>query len=116
MAHKIDLREAPRDESGLIIPVGDSSNVTSQDENGNVTFHTLPQFQRDIKQQILLLLMISDRAMSRSQIAKGLGLKKTPWLHDRIEWLVEHGHITKNVISWKNGVPMYFYGLPKHSS
>jgi hypothetical protein len=117
MAHKIDLREAPRDESGLIIPIEEgTSNVTLHDQNGNVTFHQIPNFTRDVKQQILMLLMVSPVMMTRFEIAKGLQLKKTPWLTAHIEQLVTDGYLTKTVTQWRNGVAMYYYGLPGKKS
>jgi len=106
---KIDLRNAPRDEQGHVLPALAGGNGTSYDANGNVTSHKLPSFVRDYEREIYLFVATSGRAVSRAEISKALGLKKTRWLFDKIDRLVEHGYLTSSHGMWKNGVLMYFY-------
>lgn len=104
---KIDLREAPRSSSGQLALPG-FSIVTSQDQNGNETFHQVPNFQRDIKQEIYLYVQQHPNC-STGQIAKAVNLKKTPWLISKIKELVKDGYLTQHHTTWKNGVLMYLY-------
>lgn len=105
----IDLRNVPRDERGVALPALSGGNGTSYDAIGNVTSHPLPSFVRDYEREIYLFVATSGGAVSRAQIAKALGLKKTRWLFDKIDRLVEHGYLTASHGMWKNGVLMYFY-------
>lgn len=109
---KLDLRQSQRDDSGLLLSVEEGSgNITSRDQNGNVTFHALPEARRDIRRDVYKAIADSGRVMSRGDIAKALGLKKTPWLTTVIEGLVVDGYLTKEHGIWKNGVVMYYYGI-----
>lgn len=107
--NKLDLRSVPRDENGLALPALAGSNGTSYDQNGNVTSHKIPSFVRDYDKEIYLFVATAGRAVSRADIAKALGLKKTPWLYGKINFLVEHGYLSSHHGIWKNGVVMYFY-------
>jgi hypothetical protein len=52
-------------------------------------------------------------ALSRLQIAQALGLKKTPWLVDRIERLAADGYIAKLESRTPQGVVMWIYEVRK---
>lgn len=107
MNNRIDLRDAPRDEKGQLLLPG-FSYVTSQEQNGNVTFHRVPQFQVDIRQEIYLFVRDNPH-VSTGQIAKAVNRKKSPWLIAKIKSMVESGHLRQNHSVWKNGVLMYLY-------
>jgi hypothetical protein len=113
MKNKADLRSAPRDESGQLLPVLNGGNVTLRDQNGNVTSHDLLPSPRDFDREIYVFVATSGRAVSRSEIAKALGLKKTPWLFHKINFLVEHGFLTVKHGVWKNGSLMYLYEVKR---
>jgi hypothetical protein len=64
-----------------------------------------------------MLFMQDPTPKSRSQIAKSLGLKKTPYITTHIESLVSSGNLIKVEGRWTNGCVMYFYQLanqPRH--
>ena len=88
-------------------------HATSQDQTSHVTYHTLPSFRRDIQRDIYGAVLSAGRAVSTSEIAKLLELKKTPWLRDRIERLVQDGYLIKTEGLWRNGVTMYFYDVQR---
>lgn len=48
-------------------------------------------------------------ALTRRQIADGLGLKKTPWLVQCIERLVSEGHLTRIEARTPQGIIMWIY-------
>jgi hypothetical protein len=52
-------------------------------------------------------------ALTRLQVARALGLKKTPWLVDRIERLAAEGHIAKIEARTPQGVIMWVYEVRK---
>jgi hypothetical protein len=107
---KLDLREAQRDETGLLFSVEKGSDViTSQNQNGSVTFHRLPEARRDIRRDVYTAIADSDGWVTRGDIAKKLGLKKTPWLNGVIEGLVTDGYLHKEFGVWKNGKLVYWY-------
>lgn len=78
---------------------------TSRDYRGNVTFHRPPTPQERIYNTILA----SGRAVTRGEIARLLGLRKTPWLTAQIEGLVADSYVLRTHGTWKNGTVMYLY-------
>lgn len=82
-----------------------NSHHTSRDSQGNVTFHRQPTPQERVYNAVLE----AGRAVTRGDIAKALGLRKTPWLNGVIEGLVADGYLTRTHGTWKNGVVMYLY-------
>lgn len=83
--------------------------VTSQDQYGHVTSRYPSLHQKSIREKIFDAVIKSGGLVSRSEIAKALGIKKTPWLHNHIEVLVTDGYLIKHQALWKNGVAMYYY-------
>lgn len=108
MGKKIDLRQVPRDETGRIIDAAGRDYVPSQYQNGNVTWHEVPEFRRDIRRDVYVFVL-ENPMCNRAAIAKGLHLKKTPWLIATIEDLVQRGYLSKTETPWRNGVPMFLY-------
>lgn len=109
MAGQMDLRHAVRDEGGRLI--GEGQHDTSRDSRGNVTSHLFPSFVVDVKREILTAVYNYGGAVTRAQIAKMTGRKKTPWLHEHIEDLVRDGYLRREQGIWKNGCLMYWYEL-----
>lgn len=50
-------------------------------------------------------------AVPRSEIARRLGLKKSPWLNQSIEGLVRDGYLVKTEVTYRTGAPMFVYEL-----
>mgnify|MGYP001310787093 CR=1 FL=1 len=110
----IDLRSAPRDARGLVEQGG--GYVTSQDQSGNVTYQDAPSFPPTLEQRIWQLCHDAPRGwMTRADIARALGLKKTPWLMTKIEGLVRDGYLVRYQGTWKNGAAQFWYGVPGQS-
>lgn len=104
----IDLRNAMRDETGVLIGEG-SSHDTSRYQNSHDTSRNLPVFSPDIKTAIYKFVLESGGGVSTAQIAKAVERKKSPWLVGKIKELVSDGYLTCNHTTWKNGVLMYLY-------
>jgi DNA-directed RNA polymerase specialized sigma subunit len=104
-----DFRNVPRGEDGLPLPALAGGDVTSRNQNSNVTSRNLPSSHRDVEREIYLFVSTSGRAVSRAEIAKHLELKKTNWLFGKIDSLVSSGFLSRNHGRHKNGVLMYFY-------
>lgn len=101
----LDLRAMPRDERGRLL-VGEGSGYdTSRYQYGHDTFPHEPT----IRERIYAVVLASGGAVSRTQIAKALGLRKTPWLISSIESLVMDGYLGRQHHAWKNGALMYLY-------
>lgn len=108
---KLDLRTAPRDEKGLVAVEQGSGNETSHYRIDSIGSHKLPPPPRDVRREIWLFVYGSDRAVTRAEIAKQLGYKKTPWLNGIIERMVKDGFLVCYEARWKNGVPMFYYTI-----
>lgn len=106
-----DLRNAPRDERGIVAAGQGGGYSTSQNHNSLKTLQHAPLAPEHIRDRIYKVVGASERAVSRAEIAKALGLKKTPWLNAAIEGLVTDGYLTREHIIRSNGVVMYYYGI-----
>lgn len=106
---RFDLRTAPRDEKGLVTVEKGSGHETSHYQIDSMRSHKLPPPPRDVRREIWLFVYGADGAVTRAQIAKHLGYKKTPWLNGIIERMVTDGFLISIESRWKNGVPMYYY-------
>lgn len=82
-----------------------SGHVTSRDYSGHVTFYRPPTPQ----EKVYDVVAEAGRAVTRGDIAKALGWKKTPWLTGIIEGLVSDGYLSRTHHVWKNGCLMYRY-------
>ena len=81
---------------------------TSRNHSGHVTFHR-PATMREKVYDVVQ----AAGALTRSDIAGALGLKKTPWLTAIIEGLVSEGYLIRKHDTWKNGCLMYRYEVKR---
>lgn len=81
-------------------------NVPARSQSRSVN---LPDFRVDIRRDIYKKVVEAGRAVTRAEIAKAVGKKKTTWLNDRIEDLHRDGFLRRECSYWKNGVVMYYY-------
>lgn len=98
----LNLRTAPRDESGRLL-VG--RGEPSQDGSRRVTFSR----EISLDERIYRIVWQSNGAVSRADIARGLGLTKASWLNAKIEGLVSRGYLTRTHRMQPNGVVKYLY-------
>lgn len=98
----LDLRTAPRDPAGRLL-VGRGSS--SQDGSRHVTFSR----EISLDERIYRIVWQSNGAVSRADIARGLGLVKASWLNAKIEALVNRGLLTRTHRLQPNGVVKYLY-------
>lgn len=88
-----------------------TGSSTSQHQSDSTTFQP-PSHKMDIRRDIYTAVMMSGCLVSRAEIAKLLGLKKTPWLVAAIEELVNAGYLLKYIQERRNQLPIYFYTVP----
>lgn len=93
------------------IEQGDSSS-TSQHQNDSSTSQNVPRPKSDVRRDIYTAVMMAGCLTSRGEIAALLGLKKSPWLVQAIEELVNAGYLLKYVQERPNQLPIYFYTVP----
>lgn len=86
---------------------------TSRDQNGHKTFSNLPSLPETIQQRIYKVVVIANGAVSRADIAKALGLKKTPWFLSALEQLCQDGCLTRSHIIRPNGSVMFYYEVKR---
>lgn len=67
--------------------------------------------EAETRQTILKILAGSANALTRKQIAIGLGRSKSPHILEIIEALVEEGKLEKSIYVHHNGVQGYAYQL-----
>ncbi len=90
-------------------PPGGSS-ATYRHPMGSATYQP-PPLPRDVRRDIYNAVYSAGRAVGRAEIAKALGVKKTPWLCQHIERLVDERFLVKIVGYAPTGATMYFYGV-----
>lgn len=105
----IDLRKAQRTETGELIGGWGSSASASQNHSSAETSRPLPSFPEHIQKRIYDVVCSADGWVSRADIAKSLGLKKTPWLVAHLEMLVGTGYLHRDQAIRPSGMVMYFY-------
>lgn len=98
----LNLRTAPRDGDGRLL-VG--RGEPSRDAYRHVTFSR----EISLDEQIYRIVWQSNGAVSRADIARGLGLVKASWLNAKIEALVSRGYLQRTHTLHKNGVVKYLY-------
>ncbi len=106
---KVDLRNAPRDEHGRIAVEQGAIHVPSHEGVRFVSSHGLPSFAVDVKREIYVAVANIGGWVSRDEIAKAIGRKKSSWLNSHIEQLVKDGYLTRTQVLRYNGMVMYFY-------
>lgn len=91
--------------------VGEGSrNTPSYSQSRNVPAH---DFRVDVRRDIYNAVLLARGAVTRAEIAKAIGKKKSTWLTERIEDLVRDGLLCRENAYWKNGVIMYFYQVQR---
>jgi hypothetical protein len=88
-----------------------NGSSTSQYPTDSSTFQA-PAHKSDVRRDIYTAVMMSGCLVSRGEIAKLLGLKKSPWFVAAIEELVNAGYLLKYVQERPNQLPIYFYSVP----
>lgn len=81
---------------------------TSRNQTDRVTFHR-PATMREKVYDVVN----AASSPTRGDIARALGLKKTPWLTAVIEGLVNEGYLIRKHDAWKNGCLMYRYEVAR---
>lgn len=107
--NSFDLRNMPRGADGTLLPALDGGNDTSRYQNGNDTSHKKLPSPRDYNREIYLFAASQSGGVTRGEIAKHLGLKKTPWLIEKIDALVSDGFLTRTNGTFRNGFLVYRY-------
>lgn len=82
---------------------------TSRYQNSIDTSHATPLSPVHIRDRVYAVVAKCDGGVSRTDIAKALKVKKTPWLINTIESLVADCFLTKVTTVRPNGVIMYCY-------
>lgn len=109
MSKTLDLRSIPRTEDGRIA-VGERERLsTSLNLFGDNTSHGPVLAPKHPREKIWEFVALAGRAVSRSEIAKGLGYKKAPWLNTHVETLVSEGWLIRTHTYRPNGALMYWY-------
>jgi hypothetical protein len=68
---------------------------------------------RDIRREIWDACYEQGRALTRTEIARALGLKKTPWLIAQIEQLTIEGYLLRSQDWLKNGLHYWTYEVAR---
>lgn len=69
--------------------------------------------ERDIRREIWDACYQQGRPLSRTEITRTLGLKKTPWLIAQIEQLVIEGYLLRSQDRLKNGIHFWTYEVAR---
>lgn len=85
---------------------------TYQNQDSIDTSQHLVWYQPTIYSRIMDV-MDGGGQLTRRQIADKLGLKKTPWLVDRIDRLVTEGHLERFEARTPQGAPVYLYEVKR---
>lgn len=100
----LDLRDVPRDGSGRLAGQGERGSA-SQHAGSAVTFWRPPT----TAERIYTAVLQNGGAATRLDIARTMGVKKTPWLVMAIEALVAEGLLVKTASASKWGALVYWY-------
>jgi hypothetical protein len=113
MAQSWDLRNIPRSDTGKIAVGERGENVTLQEVIGHSTSQNVTLVPVHIREKIWRFVSLAGKSVSRGEIAKGLGIKKTGWLHTHIETLVSEGWLIRTHSVRPNGSIMFWYEVSK---
>lgn len=83
---------------------------TLQNQIDSSTSQRLP-VKSDVRRDIYTAVMMAGQPVGRAEIARLLGLKKTPWLCAAIEELVAAGYLVKLRQEQPNQLPTFYYEL-----
>lgn len=96
----------------IISGQGRGHSDTYRNHSGVSTSQLPPLAPVSIRQRIYTTLIDANgAALPRSEIARQLNLKKSPWLNSAIESLVKDGYLTKTEVTYRTGAPMFVYEL-----
>lgn len=109
MSKTLDLRDVVRDERGQIAAVESGSSGTSQNQISSSTSQNVELAEMRPRQKIWYFAAQQVRAVSRSEIAKGCGYKKAPWINAHIEQLVSEGWLLKHELPGPGALPLFVY-------
>jgi predicted HTH transcriptional regulator len=109
MSRTLDLRDVVRDERGIVAAVDSGDTGTSQNQNSAGTSQNVELAEMRPRQKIWYFAAQQMRAVTRSEIAKGLGYKKAPWINAHIESLVSEGWLAKTELPSAGTLPTYVY-------
>lgn len=94
----------------LELLVGEGScNEQAHTANRHVPVYEAPLRQKTTRERIYEAVAKSDGAVTRAQIAKAVGIRKSTWLCSVIEGLVSDGYLHRTQSHWVNGVVMFWY-------
>ena len=109
MSKTLNLRDYPRDETGRIWTGESDSLTTSHDSLSHETSRDAELAPMHIRAMIWKFVALSNGAVSRAQIAKGIGRKKAGWIDRHIESLVQDHWLDRSQTTRPNGVVMFWY-------
>lgn len=109
MSNTLDLRHIPRDASGKI-SVGERERFdTSQILFGSDTSQDVVLAPKHPREKVWEFVALAGRPVSRTEIAKGCGYKKAPWINAHIEALTSEGWLIRTHSIRPSGAVMYWY-------
>lgn len=109
MTKTLDLRHVVRDERGIVAAVESGGTGTSQNQISHSTSQDVELAEMRPRQKIWYFAAQQMRAVTRSEIAKGCGYKKAPWINAHIESLVQEGWLLKEELPHAGTLPCYGY-------
>ena len=109
MSKTLNLRDYPRAEDGSILTGESGSHTTARESHGHATSHDAELAPLHIRAQIWKFVALSGGAVSRAQIAKGIGRKKAGWIDRHIEQLVQEHWLDRAQSIRPNGAVMFWY-------
>ena len=109
MSKTLNLRDYPRANDGSILTGESDSHTTSRDSRSHVASHDAELAPLHIRALIWKFVALSGGAVSRAQIAKGIGRKKAGWIDRHIESLVQEHWLDRTQSIRPNGAVMFWY-------
>jgi hypothetical protein len=109
MPKTLDLRDAMRDERGVVVTAESGNPRTSQNQISPSTSQDAELAEMRPRQKIWYFALEQMRAVTRAEIAKGCGYKKAPWINAHIESLVNEGWLIKQEKPSSGPLPCYVY-------
>lgn len=114
--NSINLRDYPRAADGSILTGESGHHVTSREAQSDVTSRDAELAPEHVRVRIWKFIALSGRALTRAEIAKGLGYKKSGWLDRWIEGLVNDQWLEKSSYGRPQGLPVYKYTARRPAS
>lgn len=92
----------------LLVGEGDC-NEQAHTPSRDVPVYAAPLRQKTTRERIYEACVKANGAVTRAQIAKAIGIRKSTWLCSVIESLVSDGYLHRTQSHWVNGVVMFYY-------